>query len=1271
MSSYITIELKNFKFWYDKIITLQEGINYFSGESGSGKSTINKSIYFTLYGGRKFKNIQHRDHKNEPTSVSIFFNSSIKKWKIVRTRPSETITVEIQDSNGYFKYNGDGAQDWINREFGIENIWLSASYISRKKPHFLIDASNNDKMELLQHIAYGDSSLYNQPEYYLSVVKNQINTHNEKFKQCNDNIIIYQRIKISLFNKNPNLSIYNYISEEEMNKYKEQLILENKNLENMRVKLVNLQTKYKFNKQLSLLPIYNETQESINEKVNMIKIKKSKLILKDKLVNFDTDILTTDIDKLDKDHYLYNFYQSKGWNNNICDINYWLDDMKNKLELWHKQQSIELKNKEIEESNQNKTIINNSLITEYKRNLDYYNMVKNEIELYNKQKDELYSKLNSDYNLESINIEIEKLNNMLMKIDYQILLINFDIRCKEIDKNIILKDSFLYEKYETYGWKYNINLNEWLDNIKNDLNLWNEQQNNISKNKDIESSNNLKTELYNSQIREYNNNLENYHKILQSIDEYNNIKTNIETKFDMYKDYSKDESVIKSVIQLNNKKIQKITLYRSIVNFNDKCLTVDKNEIEYYIKIYNKYIDYNWNSNRESIQDWLKGVQRDKELAKLEKEKELKNIEISNTIKLNSKINEELILEYNKRLSEINLYNKSRESIYCEYEEVQKINYIKFDDSDDMTSNWIIPYKAGIKLNLNELICPNCNHGLIYNGNKLELGNIKNECSKEKYKQILLSCDEEYNKRLRKESIISKKEIFDSSEKPILEIPTEPNLLEIPKILEISPVNNSYNNLDITEIPKYSYDECYNILNSYTLIDQYKQYKNIDIDIDLNNSIDEIYNINDKLNKVLELVYEKQKFDKLSKPNNPIKPEEPSKLILDELIIINNISKPELNTFDLPFYSYNDCFKILKSYDLIDIYDKYIKININVNMSKEDILNKINYLKYQSNLYNQKKEFDNIIPKVLPEIPIEPKLIELEKLIKYQNISKPNIEFFDKPIYNYDKYKTLILSKNLIEDYKKYKDINIEVNETFIELDFSLNELNKMSESLKDINREREKLINLISSLPEDDNNIEEKITNSINCINQLNNLIILANDMAEVKKVDNFINQLNNELTQVVNTISDLNYFYNQTEELGIKELEKRISNINGPLKEILDDLFNEQINVKISPYKELKNGNNKLQINFKVEHRTTVVNDITDDFSDGEEGRLSIGLLLALSRTNNNPFIIIDEVLSSMDQPKQEIVLNMLPKWANDKFIISICHNMSEGNSDNIIYF
>ena len=148
------------------------------------------------------------------------------------------------------------------------------------------------------------------------------------------------------------------------------------------------------------------------------------------------------------------------------------------------------------------------------------------------------------------------------------------------------------------------------------------------------------------------------------------------------------------------------------------------------------------------------------------------------------------------------------------------------------------------------------------------------------------------------------------------------------------------------------------------------------------------------------------------------------------------------------------------------------------------------------------------------------------------------------------------------------------------------------------------------------------------------------------------------------------MDYYYNKIENLGVSSLQEKIEEVNSPLKIILDDLFDDPIDVRLSSYKQLKNGDTKLQINFQIDYKGMSVGNM-GGFSDGEEGRLSIALLMAFSRMNNNPLMIIDEVLSSVDDDSRLKCLEIIDKWTPGKFVIHICHSIADGHHYNVENF
>ena len=809
MTTYIDIDLINFKCWYklDKPFRLVKGVNLLHGESGCGKSTVCKAIYFVLYGGKKHKKIYHRNHPNEKTEVSFTFFSQNLNYKIVRTRPSETLSLELQDITGIYKITDKQAQSWIDSQFGIENDWLASSYISRKHQHFLLDSSNIDKMKLLQHMSFGEEVSKNQPDTYLVPAKMLISQYTENLKICNEDIKMKQGIKISIISRNGIDISLQYISKEEY-----EMLLNNTselstNLDRLRFNSKMMKSRNEIENKIKTLEIFTETVDTINSKCEILSKKILKYKLLDKLKNFDSDILTININELDK--------------------------------------------------------------------------------------------------------------------------------CK-----------YLYEKYLQCEWKYSESLIDFLSSIKNKLSLYESQ---------------IKLEEKNNKIKKSNYEKEELNKALRRA-------------------YLKQKS------------------------------------------------------------------------------------------------------DYDSIINEIFQYNKKKIEITEKYETVMRDVHTKFSNLDDLSSIWLIGYKVGIEMSLTELICPNCNHGLVLENGRLQMGTLNGSTNeggcegiRKKQSEILSLANLEYEKRKNREKII-------------------------------------------------------------------------------------------------------QEFDSFSK----------------------------------------------------------------------------------------------IIPKVLPELPEEPKIFEMDILIPIKIIIKPNLNIFEIPSINYNKYLSLKESSKLITYHEQLLEI-----EGVEEVEFDINKINNeynylQTLKIKIINviNEKQQLNNSLLNLPLIDDDIQQKIAEMEKLLFENKQKIEIANIIRDIENIDSQIKLSDQSVKNIIGTLEYLEHWCTEIEALANESLMRKLNELNGPLSVILSDLFRHPLTVELTPYKQLKSGDTKTQINFNVLFKGSTI-DSTDEFSDGEEGRLSLALLIAFSRINKNPFMIIDEILSSVHSESQNDCIDIINKWSADKFVIHICHSVSEGHHYNTINF
>ena len=138
--------------------------------------------------------------------------------------------------------------------------------------------------------------------------------------------------------------------------------------------------------------------------------------------------------------------------------------------------------------------------------------------------------------------------------------------------------------------------------------------------------------------------------------------------------------------------------------------------------------------------------------------------------------------------------------------------------------------------------------------------------------------------------------------------------------------------------------------------------------------------------------------------------------------------------------------------------------------------------------------------------------------------------------------------------------------------------------------------------------------------------------------------------------------------EEESSNTFENLIINFNDSLNEIVSEIF-EDISINLGMFKRLKaKGELKPQFNMKVMLKGNEYDNL-HFLSGGEKDRISIALTLTLSNLLNNPIIMFDESMSSLDEEMRERCLDLIRKHASNKILINICHSTIEGYYDKII--
>jgi DNA repair exonuclease SbcCD ATPase subunit len=250
------------------------------------------------------------------------------------------------------------------------------------------------------------------------------------------------------------------------------------------------------------------------------------------------------------------------------------------------------------------------------------------------------------------------------------------------------------------------------------------------------------------------------------------------------------------------------------------------------------------------------------------------------------------------------------------------------------------------------------------------------------------------------------------------------------------------------------------------------------------------------------------------------------------------------------------------------------------------------------------------------------------KISKLENIISNN---YDTIFDNYEK------PENLSQYYKEYQNLTFDIEKN---TDYLKDKKEKNTEEMK---IKLIKLEDIIGDL--DDFKIYEKIVEKkekLDEVIQVNNTILKKREGCyQIKKIIN---------------------------EESSSTFENLIGNFNDLLNEIVGEIF-EDINITIGMFKKLKGkGELKPQFNMKVTLKGNEYDNL-NFLSGGEKDRISIALTLTLSTLLNNPIIMFDESMSSLDEEMRERCLDLIKKYASDKILINICHSTIEGYYDNII--
>ena len=147
------LAVKNFRCHTEKEFVLKPGVTLITGDSGSGKTTIEEAIDYVLYG--KLRKVA--THGQKKCSVDLHLSDKVQIHR--QSGPGR-----LQLSYNGQKYEDNTAQEIINSMFGEYRDFLAASYMKQGDRCPLMTGSSAEKMDLIRSISFKDSAALDAQE---------------------------------------------------------------------------------------------------------------------------------------------------------------------------------------------------------------------------------------------------------------------------------------------------------------------------------------------------------------------------------------------------------------------------------------------------------------------------------------------------------------------------------------------------------------------------------------------------------------------------------------------------------------------------------------------------------------------------------------------------------------------------------------------------------------------------------------------------------------------------------------------------------------------------------------------------------------------------------------------------------------------------------------------------------------------------------------------------------------------------------------------------
>lgn len=288
--------------------------------------------------------------------------------------------------------------------------------------------------------------------------------------------------------------------------------------------------------------------------------------------------------------------------------------------------------------------------------------------------------------------------------------------------------------------------------------------------------------------------------------------------------------------------------------------------------------------------------------------------------------------------------------------------------------------------------------------------------------------------------------------------------------------------------------------------------------------------------------------------------------------------------------------------------------------------------------------------------------IEREKTEYYQELSKINERLKSRTGIEDERGKEdqipeveekLREKTNKLAEYKKLLPIIIKYNIQLEEITTRCQNLEKNIVPPGDYTVEE--LRNLSDRLTTEHRLIKEGVANQI----KLHNLQGIKEEYDKYFHQSKIINRKLEIYQKIKTTLITAEYIM----------IDCILMKINIMIENILNMMFDSPISLRLRSLRQLKtNDKIKPGINVEIFYKGAEFTTI-NELSGGERSRVSIALMVAFARLNNIPFLLLDESLANLDMENKELAIGAIRKYLDDKLVITVNHDTTEGIYESVI--